>query len=862
MRLLHPRSRYFLSLILSACLAASGQDAPRPKLRPFRLAQDTGAAGFDQALKKLKTTARLLQTTAHPDDEDGGMLTYESRGMGVETMLLTLTRGDGGQNKTGSNLFDELGVLRSLELLESGRYYGVRQRFTRVADFGFSKSPQEAFQKWGRETVLADMVRVIRQFRPDVVASGWSGTPADGHGHHQAAGILTPEAVNAAADPRKFPEQIKEGLLLPWQVKKFYHRMRGDYDLRMDAGKVDPNLGASYIQFGIEGYSHQASQNAEYFTVPAGPSWRLYRRISSTVPVKDKEDDFFEGLDTTLPGLASRLGEESGKLPGLRAQLTEIENDIEEASRAKKAQPLLHGWELLRQVIQTIERSGLSAAAKLDLLTSLRTKDRQFQEATRLALDLDGTAVRSDNGARIVPGESFTLAVRLDNHGTEPVKLERVSFNLPSSWKQAESAGEKSESEKRYRVTVPENAALTKPYWHRNDPERDSLHQITEPEYQTLPLPPSPVRITIHYSVNGQQGILDVTGSAADEKRTPLAVLPAYSALFEHASQLIPQGRGASVPADVIVRGNVPGEATVRVEAPPGWNVTPASQRLNFQQAGEEKKISFQVTPAAGQEGRVELLAVVASRGKEYSEGYSTVTREDLTTFYYFQSSVQRVSVARVALPQKLKVGYATGAGDDIYSALQQLGMDVALITPEDLASGDLSRYDTIVLGIRAYDTRDDVRKNNGRLLEYVKNGGTLIVQNNFSANDFNTGKYTPYPATLSRERVSDEQSPVEILAQEDPVFHFPNKITATDFDGWVQERGVNFMSSFDAQYKSLLAANDPSESPQKGGMLRATYGKGTYIYTGFAFFRQLPAGVPGAIRLYVNLLSAGHEPR
>jgi LmbE family N-acetylglucosaminyl deacetylase len=325
----HKRISRSLVLFLSICAAALAQ------LRPERLPQDTGETGLNQALKKLKTTGRLMQTTAHPDDEDGALLAYMSRGRGVATMLFTLTRGDGGQNKTGSNLFDELGVLRTLELLESGRFYGAEQRFAHVADFGFSKDPQEAFQKWGKDVVLADMVRVIREFRPDVIAAGWSGTPNDGHGHHQASGLLTPEAVRLAADPTKYPEAGPA-----WQVQKLYYRTRGDnYTVRVDAAQVDPNLGKSYAEFGVEGYSHQKSQNAEMFKLPSGPIWRSYRMVENTVGKKyepgEHENDFFDGIDTALPGIASRLGDEEKKVPFLRPALVEIDKLVDEAIRTR-----------------------------------------------------------------------------------------------------------------------------------------------------------------------------------------------------------------------------------------------------------------------------------------------------------------------------------------------------------------------------------------------------------------------------------------------------------------------------------------------------------------------------------------------
>jgi hypothetical protein len=283
---------------------------------------------------------------------------------------------------------------------------------------------------------------------------------------------------------------------------------------------------------------------------------------------------------------------------------------------------------------------------------------------------------------------------------------------------------------------------------------------------------------------------------------------------------------------------------------------------VEFHRRGERQDFHFKVFPASLKEGRAEVRAVLESGGVKYTEGYSVVTREDLDTFYYYQPAIQHVSIVEVKIPKDLKVGYIMGAGDDIPTVLQQIGMDVTTIPAEKIASEDLSRYGTIVLGIRAYDTEKDIATNNKKLLDYVFKGGTLIAQYNTGVGDFNSGHFTPYAAQLSRARVSVEEAPVDILAPDDGIFHFPNPITPRDFDGWVQERGLYFMGQWDSNFKPLLASHDPGEQPQKGGLLRAQYGKGTYIYTGYAFFRQLPAGVPGAIRLYVNLLSAGHEDR
>ena len=332
--------------------------------------------------------------------------------------------------------------------------------------------------------------------------------------------------------------------------------------------------------------------------------------------------------------------------------------------------------------------------------------------------------------------------------------------------------------------------------------------------------------------------------------------------MLEPGQQVIPTEGDGECRVKVGVSTNLSGtiNGTLHLEVPTGWAVEPTKIRMEFHKRGEKQEFEFKITPASLREGRAQIRAVFESGGMNYGEGYSLVTREDLDSFYYYQPALQRISIVDVKVPKDLRVGYVMGAGDDIPTVLGQLGIKLTMIPADKLASEDLSQYQTIVLGIRAYDTQSDLAANNKRLLDFVNNGGTLLAQYNTGVADFNKGKFTPFPAQLSRARVSVEEAPVEILAPDDSVFHFPNQITQHDFDGWVQERGLYFMDQWDGNFKPLLASHDPGESPQKGGLLRAQYGKGTYIYTGYAFFRQLPAGVPGAIRLYVNLLSAGHE--
>ena len=864
-------------------------------------------------LRRLSTTARLMQTVAHPDDEDGGMLTLESRGRGASVLLMTLNRGEGGQNKVGSNLSDVLGALRTLELLAADQYYGVQERFSRVADFGFSKSPDETFAKWGgHDVALGDMVRVIRTFRPDVLVARFSGTSRDGHGHHQASSILTREAFHAAADPKRFPEQISQGLE-PWQAKKLYiGNVCGfgamtcpdaDWTLKLNTGEVSPDLEGSYVQFAMRGLRHQLSQGSANWTVDPGDRFTFYKLVDSIEPAKlDKnghEKDFFDGIDTKLPGLAARLGTEESRVPQLRGELTEIANQVARVSGAAKgkepsaaAAPLMRVVAGFEKATSEVNKASLSAVAKSDLLMRLEEKHEQAETALNEALNVTleakvvaradptiGVAKEAAATTTVSPAQEFLVAVNFRNGSKDRLFIDRLKLEVPQGWatisdKTKRVAIKPGDNEHVvFRLRVPENPAYTRPYWHRDNPETDSLNHIDDEKYATLPFPPALLHACVEYSVAGGGGlqgknaieatvVTSFVDDAGVERVRPLAVVPAFSVALEPGTQVISTHNGASSTVTVGVTSNLNHEApaVLRLELPEGWRSEPAQLAVKFTKPGEKQDFQFKVFPAGLQEGRAKVRAVLQGEGEKFSEGYTLVTREDLGSFYYYQPAVQRVSIVDVQAPHDLKIGYIMGAGDDMPTVLKQVGMDVTLIPAEKLDSQDLSAFGTIVLGIRAYDTQKDVATNNKKLLEFVGAGGTLVVQYNSGVSDFNSGDFTPYPAELSRARVSVEEAPVEILAPDDGVFHYPNAITAGDFDGWVQERGLYFMDKWDEHFKPLLACHDPGEEAQKGGLLRAQYGKGTYIYTGYAFFRQLPAGVPGAVRLYVNLLSAGHE--
>jgi LmbE family N-acetylglucosaminyl deacetylase len=876
-------------MVAPGALSAAEQTADKPAVDHYYepLPQETGTAGLKLMLRRLQTTGRLMQVTAHPDDEDGGLLTLESRGKGVSALLMTLTRGEGGQNKLGSNLFDVLGVLRTLELLASDRYYGVEQRFSRVADFGYSKTPEEAFQKWqGHDIALGDMVRVIRTFRPDILIARFSGTDRDGHGHHQASAIVTKEAFRAAADPKRFPEQIAEGLQ-PWQAKKLYTGNvcgffaptcdAANYTVRLNTGVKDPVLGTSYIQFAMQGLRHQLSQGSGSWTVEPGDRFTHYKLLDSVVDSpKDKdghEQDLFDGIDTTLPGLAARLGDEEQKVPWLRGELSAVKAKIDEAGAAAEKDPasaetpLAAASGMVVRLYNRVLGSDLSALSKKDFQVRLLQhlwsdieRARALAVGANLSVVADAPVGSSpENAFMAVPGQAFEVTARF-SAAAPSIRTKDIRLELPAGWTSTVLGREQSPNDiSRFRVQVPPNAEPTRPYWHRNDPETEALNHIDDPKYLGLPFPPAPVKAV---AVMGNGGTVsavcmvrykDTSGTVTER---PLAVAPAFSVEVLPSAAVIPSTLHGSTKVKASARDlGSNSAAQISLKVPDGWRSEPKQAQAKVVQ-DQSTDASFDVFPSELKEGRTDIRAELHSNNQSYDEGYSVVTREDLGTGYYYQPALQRVSIVDVKVPKDLKIGYIMGAGDEIPTVLQQIGIDVTSIQPEKLATEDLSRYQTIVLGIRAYDTQKDIIASNKRLLDYVETGGKLVVQYNASTGDFNNGKFTPYPLTLSRARVSVEEAPVMILDPANRIFHSPNEITQKDFEGWVQERGLYFASQWDPKFTPLLETHDPGEGEQKGGLVVAQYGKGTYIYTGYAFFRQLPAGVPGAVRLFVNLLS------
>jgi hypothetical protein len=594
-----------------------------------------------------------------------------------------------------------------------------------------------------------------------------------------------------------------------------------------------------------------------------------------------------------LPGLASRLGDEEKKIPDLGAALVEIAGQLKQAAARSNpdangaVQPLLTA---LESISHLVGKSGeLSASVRKDLLARLQEKEEQIQAALNLALDasLEATAIipSQQNSLAISPGQKLSVRGRFHNGSRHPLWIKDIILDgvTPAPVNEANRVLQPgSDYETNFQVQLPSNFPVTRPAVHRNDPERDTVYVVDEAQYATLPFPPPPFRVIAHYDVSDLASsthrdpaaqtyarfpeisapvVVPFTDEKGQTQNRPLNVTPIYSVMLEPGEQILRVDNSSATTAKVGVSCNLTGApfGKLRLDVPAGWRVQPGELPVQLSKRGDKQDFEFNVFPSSLKQGEAQIRAVLAADGTTYTEGYSLVTREDLESTYYYQPAIQRVSIVDVKIPKDLKVGYIMGAGDDIPTVLKQIGLTVALIPAEKLGSEDLSGYGTIVLGIRAYDTQKDVVANNKKLLDYVAAGGTLIAQYDTGVGDFNGGHFTPYPAQLSRSRVSVEEAPVEILAPDDPVFHHPNQITQRDFDGWVQERGLYFMNQWDNNFKPLLSCHDPGEQPQKGGLLKAQYGKGVYIYAAYAFFRQLPAGVPGAIRLYVNLLAAGH---
>ncbi|HWP83956.1 MAG TPA: PIG-L family deacetylase, partial [Terriglobia bacterium] len=850
-----------------------------------------GVAALADAIERLPVVGSVLLTGAHPDDENNALLTYLARGLHLRTAYLSATRGDGGQNLLGNEQYEALGILRTEELMAARRIDGAEQYFANAYDFGFSKDAGETLEKWGHENVLRDYVRVIRRFRPDIIISRFTGTPADGHGHHQASGILTKEAFRAAGDPTKFPELEHEGLK-PWQAKwLFINRggrggQAGADSFTITLGGYSPIYGEEYGDLGAEARSQHRSQGMGQMP-SGGPYTATFTFADSAIPSIAPPKQLFEGVSLTLSRFQSLAG--GGEVSRI---VGEIEGAIDEARQIltptapeKMLDALLRGHDALGRLPGAIRASEASPDAAELALFLAEQKKREFERAILLAAGARLSAVAETGEA--VPGGS--LAVTVSAEVPARLRIGEIRLEGPSGWKiepepSPAASGSAGRVTAKFRVSIPAEAAPSQPYWLRSQRSRDYF-QVDSPALSGLPFQPSLLKAHILMASSyasaagggsGMEGIgvaelrtsIDVVHRYEDriygEREEPVAVLPQLGVWLEPPVAVFPAGQRAVRTFSVRVRNNTAAQqsGTVRLLLQPGWRSTPPSVPFALAKKGDEVSLRFEVAPPSGARfGDHVIKAVAEVNGESHNTGYTVIDYPHIQKRYWFQPAVAKLEQVNVKVASGLRVGYIMGSGDEVPGALKQLGVAVTELTTDDLAYGDLSRFNVIITGIRAYEVRKDISANHARLMEWVRNGGLMIAQ--YSRPGGFSDILSPYPMKMNTGlRVAVEEAPVEILEPSHPFFHFPNEITPEDFNGWVQERGTYFMESWAPEYTPLLASNDPGEPPQKGGMLVAKYGNGYYVYTGYTWFRQLPAGVPGAYRLFANLISLGKAGR
>ncbi|HWQ33195.1 MAG TPA: PIG-L family deacetylase [Blastocatellia bacterium] len=891
-------TRKLTALSLAGCLLLAGvvNNSVTIRAQVQDVAENKGAAAAWRALLRLRSTVTVLHTTAHPDDEDGAMLTWLTRREGVRTGLLTLNRGEGGANLVGPELYDALGLVRTEELLAAGRYYGVDQMFTRVTDFGFSKRMDETLEHWGKDVVLRDVVRAVRMYRPDIIIARFHGKPRDGHGNHQTAGLMSYEVFKAAADPQMFPEQIREGLR-PWQVKKHYLSVRDNEPatVRVDVGEYDPLTGKSYREIARDGLSHQRSQGAGGLRVPPGSARSSWQLVESTLPKAESEKSIFDGIDTTIIGLAKLSGSTD-----ITAELSAISSSVEAALKKfdalrpwTVAPELAAGLKTTRSLIEKVRGSQIEAANKDHLLFLLGNKEREFNDAMNKALGLVMEVLVDPSGGAAegsqqffqpretfnvaIPGQQFTLTATVVNRSQVRVEPADLALRTPKGWSvgtkrdEVKPLGYNERARRQFELTVPSDAEYTRPYWSRENELRDHIYQINKPEYLSLPFAPPDVTGAFSYKVDGVSFTLTQPAQTVfidrpwGEQRRLLTVAPAISVQLSPRVGAIPVGSASSYTASVSVASNVKGNATgkVKLRLPQGWKATPAEHTFNFTHEGEVSNFTFRVAiprVVANEEYKVQAVAEYA--GREYTEGYQVIAHRDNEPRHLYRPATMSIRGIDVKVAPNLTVGYVMGVGDEVPKALEQIGVKVTMLDENALASGSLDQYDAIIVGIRATAVRDDLKAYSRRLLDYAERGGNLIYQ--YQTQEFDAAPYGPYPYKLTprAEEVSEEEAKVTILEPSNPIFNWPNKITAADFDGWVEERGSKWMTTWDERYKPLLECHDREQKPQRGGLLFAPYGKGTFTYAAYAFYRQLPAGVPGGYRLFANIISLKKQPK
>ena len=838
LRVMHRSIKRRWRAVVAIAMLAVGGTADSANAPPSLPSEPTNASEIQLALQKLNVLGRVLYIAAHPDDENTNLMAFWANGSLYDAAYLSVTRGDGGQNLLGPELGERLGVIRTEELLDARRIDHAQQFFTRANDFGFSKTAEETMRFWNHDKILADIVWVVRKFRPDVIVTRFSPEDDKTHGHHTASAILAREAFSAAADANRFPEQL--AFVKPWQATRlvwntspfFFTNRNLPFDPTgltvLEAGGYNALLGKAYTEIAAASISMHKSQGVG--GLPRRGARKEYFKPLAGQPMTSS---LFEGVDTSW----SRVPNSES----VATEIREITSKFNPADPATSLPDLLR----LRQAMSGIQDESWIAekTAELDKII-----------AACLGLHVEASTATET----FTPGQTAAIKLEAINRSNVPVTLQEVRFPNTGDSNKIEAALPSNELvTKDLSCKTPNDAPYSQPYWLRK-PGTLGAFAVDDQKLIGLAENPPTLPVEIVLQVNGQQlrYIVDTKYRTADavagELPRPLVIAPPAFVNVADSVFVFPTSQAKRVSVRVTAAtGPVKGE--LKLAAPQAWEVSPASIPVDLKAANSEMVATFTVKPP-NQDSAGMFRAIVSIDGHDYSLGRVRISYPHIGVQTLMPPAQAKLVRAEIRTNGEF-IGYIPGAGDDIPESLKQIGYSVKMLSEPEITAKNLAQFSAVVLGIRAYNTQDRISNWLPELLDYVKNGGVAIAQYNTLA-DLKTNEFGPYPLEISRDRVTDENAPVRVLAPNNPLMNIPNKITPTDFDGWVQERGLYFPDKWDSAWTPILSCNDPREKPLDGGLLIAKSGKGFFIYTSYSWFRQLPAGVPGAYRLFANMLS------
>lgn len=824
-----------LSLILFIIICKLGLVAQVPVSK--------GASEILHHLKKLNTLGSVLYIAAHPDDENTRLLSYLANEKRFRTAYLSLTRGDGGQNLIGKEQAELLGLIRTQELLAARRVDGAEQFFTRANDFGYSKNPEETFSFWNKDSVLYDVVLAIRKFKPDVIICRFPTTGEGGHGHHTASAILALEAFDAAADPSKFPDQLKYTEV--WQAKRILWNTfnfgttntTSPDQIKLDVGVYNSLLGKGYGEIAAESRSMHKSQgfgsakqrgsNIEYFKLLKGEELKsdlfeginsTWGRINQTAAIQKKIDAITRSFDTEFPAKSVMA-------------LTDLYKSI--AALPEKDDPYIHYWKKIK-----------------------------LRETEQLILWCSGLFLEATSADYIaIPGEDINITAQVVNRNNSDVKLKRISFLNQSDTLPAMLLKQNELYTFKHKEKISSSISYSCPYW-LNEKHSSGSYTVKDVALIGKPENDGIAKVTFEISINDltlsieRSIVYKSTDPVKGEVYRPLEILPPVTINFSEKVIVYTHSPQKVISITLIAKANKPNvTGKLKLNTPAGWVANIDKPEFLINNKGGEVVVNVELVADQKAESTV-VSAEVEVDGKLYSNSIKRIEYDHIP--YQFILSDAEIKLINADIKKgDLNIGYIPGSGDDVAACLKQIGYNVTILTDDLLLNEDLSKYSAIVTGVRAYNTNDRLQVHYNKLMEYIKAGGNLVVQYNTN-NRIGpvVAKISPYPLTISRDRVTDELAKVSFVKKDHPALNFPNVITNTDFDNWIQERGIYFANELDKAYQPILEMNDPNEKPSNGSLIIAPYGKGNFVYTGLAFFRELPAGVPGAYRLFVNLLS------